>query len=140
MLAALHCIHCYVGMACPVGAYVYKVDIILPAKTSPPFAVAVADGCLAALCGDDAFCIIDVLLDKVAQGCYAATVNVHHAMHGTFGTYAKAYEAYTHALYRLALQLQYVPSLTVVVSVVHHVHLLCKITKKESPFKGFQMN
>jgi len=61
-------------------------------------------------------------------------------MHGTFGTHAKAYKTYTHALYRLALQLQYVPSLTVVVSVVHHAHLLCKITKKESPFKGFQMN
>ncbi len=45
------------------------------------------------------------------------------------------------ALYRLALQLQYVPSLPVaVVIVVHHTHLLCKITKKESPFKGFQMN
>jgi hypothetical protein len=106
MLALQHCVHGNVGMACPVGADVYKVNIGLFAQTLPPFAVAICGGHLPALFRYDAFGIVNVLLYKVTQRCYAATFDMQHAVYSTLGTHAKAYEAYAYAVQRLAPQLQ----------------------------------
>ena len=44
MFALLHCIYCNIGMACPVGTYIHKVNVGLTAQGFPSVVVAVSRG------------------------------------------------------------------------------------------------
>jgi hypothetical protein len=119
MFSALHGIYGHVGMACPVGAYINKVNVIMLAQLSPTLFATETERVLTPCSNNNAFGIFQVLLYQVAQSCHLASFYVHHAVYGTFGTHAKAYEANPYALYRFAAQFRYTPLCLYVTAVVH---------------------
>jgi hypothetical protein len=92
VLAVLHCVHCNVGVACPVGTDVDKVYIRQFTKSFPTI--------LACECGwssvstpcDYGNRFVDVLLDKVAQSSNPATVDMHHTVHSALCAHTKPHE------------------------------------------------
>ena len=101
------------------SVHIYKVNIVVPTQLSPALFATETVRSLSACGNNNPFGIFQVLLHQVAQSSHPASLYVHHAVYGTFGTHAKAYEANPYALYRFAAQFRYTPLCLYVTAVVH---------------------